>query len=120
MAHRNTNRKIKPDKWYLVNCLDLSTTGTPRLYSKEFDNRLQAVNCLKRHKFDNYLFDFIKGRDAIRLKLNFTKKLMSLGEYLYKYNYLNYMIDYQDKKSYRTKYRRHQRRKRGHLYKKWG
>ena len=114
------HRKIKPKKWYIVNCLDVSIQGIPRLLSKEFDNKQQAKNCLKVNNFDNYLFDFILGKDAKRLKMQFTLKKLSFIDYLHKYRYENYMITIQDKKSYRTKFRRHQRRKRGDLYKKWG
>lgn len=111
-------KDIKSNKYYIVDTGRLDRRGKPKLLRKEFDNAEQVKMNLKKLLADDLRFDWIKGSEAIELGLIIMKNFQGLGFYLKKYNYSNIMTTEQEKKSYRTKYRRHQRRKKGNLFKR--
>jgi hypothetical protein len=115
------NRPIEPNKWYIVDTYNRDRYGKPKLLKKRFDNKKQIkMNIKKLLGNDDVRFDWIRGSEAISLNLRIMNRFPSLRVYLKKYNYENYMITIQDRKSYRTKFRRQNRNKRGELYGKWG
>lgn len=113
-------RAIQPDKWYIIDLLRLDIHRRPKLIKKPFDNVKQIKMNLDEHFPRNLRFDWIKGKKAIELGLKISTLCPNLNIYLRKYYYRNYMITPQDRKSYRTKFRRHNRTKKGEYYRKWG
>lgn len=113
-------RKIDPDKWYMVDTLRLDIKGKPKMLKKQFDNQEQVMFNIKQHFPNSLRFDAIKGIKAIELGLYVMNAIPNLQIYLRKYRYSADMITDQDKKSYRTKFRRQNRTKKGELYKRWG
>lgn len=124
MGYQKTYRIIKPKKWYLVDTFRSDIGGKTRILKKEYDNRKQAQQnidrIIKEKEVHKLRFDVIKGQDAIDLGVYILNAYPNLNMYLRKYKYENYMVSDQAKKSYRTKFRRHNRQKRGELHKKWG
>lgn len=120
MSYQKTYRIIKPNKWYIVDTFRPDRKGKPRMLKKEFDNPKQIKMNLDEYFPNNLRFDWIKGSEAIELELYVMNSFPNLQVYLKKYRYASNMIHEQDKKSYRTKFRRQNRNKKGELYKRWG
>lgn len=120
MSYQLTYRIIKLDKWYIIDTFRVDKKGKPRMLKKEFDNPKQAQYNLDMYFKGNLRFDIIRGDEAIELGVYVMNAFPNLHIYLRKYRYDNHMIAEQDKKSYRTKFRRQNRNKKGELYKKWG
>ena len=124
MPYQKTYRIIKPKKWYLVDTFRSDVGGKTRILKKEYDNRKQAQQnidrIIKEKGVNKWRFDIIKGSEAMELGVYILNAYPNLNMYLRKYNYENYMLTYQAKKSYRTKFRRHNRQRKGDLHKKWG
>jgi len=111
---------IDPKKWYIIDTFRLTYKGKAKMIKKKFDNVHQIKMCLEKFLNSNLRYDWIRGDEAIELELKIMRFGPEINEYLEKYNYENYMVTYQDKKSYRTKFRRQKRTKTGELSKKWG
>lgn len=131
MSYQKTYRIIKPEKWYIVDTFRPDRKGKPRMLKKEFDNPKQIQHNLDMYFKGNLRFDMIQGKEAIELELYVMNAYPNLQIYLRKYQYANYMITEQDKKSYRTKFRRQNRfgitndsrkccKVKLELHKKWG
>ena len=120
MALSKSCRLIRLEKWNIIYTFRSDRQGKPRMLKKEFDNPKQAKYNLDMYFRGNLRFDIIRGDEAIELKLQVMKAFPNLHIYLRKYRYENHMIAEQDKKSYRTKFRRQNRTKKGELYRKWG
>lgn len=111
---------IQSDKFYIVDTKRLNRKGRPKMLKKRFDNVKQVKMCLDKYLDSDIRFDYLKGKEAIDLGLEIMRYAPQLNVYLRKYCYENYMVTDQDKKSYRTKFRRHNRNKRGEYYKRFG
>ena len=131
MGLQKTYRIIKPNKWYIVDTHRTDVKGKPRMLKKEFDNKRQVQQNLDEYFPGNLRFDILKGSEAIKLGVYIMNAYPNLQVYLRKYGYANYMITSQDKKSYRTKFRRQNRlnvkgdnrkccKTKLELYKRWG
>jgi hypothetical protein len=121
MGHYNkTDKLIKPDKWYIVDTYRLNQKRRPMVIRKEFDNVEQIKHQLDIHFPNNIRFDYIKGDKALELGLYLIRAYPNLRIYLRKYRYTPDMTTDQEKKSYRTKFRRQNRNKGGQYYKRWG
>lgn len=126
MSWQRTYRIIKPDKWYIVDTYRIDPSGKPMMLKKEYDNSKQAKNMInyiiENLKANKYRFDIIQGSEAIFHKITIRNGYPSLRLYLRKYNYSDHQISEQQRKSYRTKFRRQNRtkQKNGEFYKKWG
>lgn len=119
-AKRKPHYPINPSKWYLVDTKRLTRQGRPKVLKKSFDNVKQIKMCLSQYLGAELRFEYIKGSEAIELGLQIMRWFPGLRIYLRKYCYDNDMITPQDKKSYRTKFRRHHRTKKGIYYKRFG
>lgn len=119
-SYQKTFRKIDPSKWYIVDTFRRDPKGKPKMLKKPFDNPQQIKLNLDMYFPNNLRFDYIKGSKAIELKLYIMNAYHSLRVYLRKYRYSIDMTTEQEKKSYRTKFRRQNRTKKGQFYKKWG
>jgi len=120
MARRKAYYEIDPKKWYLIDTKRLNREGRPKMLKKPFDNVHQVKMCLAKFLNSELRYDYLRGDEAIEMGLKISRYAPHIYVYLKKYSYENYMITEQDRKSYRTKYRRHNRTKKGYLYKKWG
>lgn len=124
MSYQKTYRIIKPNKWYIVDTYRPDRRGKPRMLKKEFDNKKQVLDNIKmiidKKSVHRFRFDAIKGSEAMELGIYIMNAYPNLRIYLRKYNYLPHMVTPQNRKSYRTKFRRQNRNKRGENYKKWG
>lgn len=124
MGYQKTYRIIKPKKWYIVDTYRPDVGGKPRMLKKEFDNKKQVIDNIKmiigKKSVHKYRFDAIEGKEAIELGIYILNAFPNLRVYLRKYNYANYMVTPQDRKSYRTKFRRHNRNRRGDYNGRWG
>ena len=111
MSFQLTYRIIKSDKWYIVDTMRYRN-GKPRMLKREFNNKhiiQYNINRLsKLHGIDKLRFCPIKGKKAIELGLTITNKNITLGDYFYRYRYDGFET-FQQKKSYRTKFRRQNR-----------
>lgn len=119
-SYQKIFRKVKKDKWYIVDTFRVDPKGKPKMLKKEFDNKKQAEMNIEKYFPGNLRFDIIKGEKAIELKLYIMNAYPNLKVYLRKYRYAPEMVTEQNKKSYRTKFRRQNRNKRGPFYKRWG
>lgn len=124
MAKHINKRPVNPDKWYICDTNRVSSeTGLPRLLKKTFDNKYQAKRAVEEHLKGMLNFDFIKGSDAIELGMtimNYAPYLCDYvsDRYLRKYQYNLEDTTWRNKKTYRTRFRRHQRAKKGEYYKR--
>lgn len=99
------NRKIKPNKWYLV---DTIKHKEPRLIRIDFDTKADVISRIEK-KLDGYLrWDYVSGKDAIANKLRFKIRFQNTGgKTIEKYDYAPEHTTIQERKSFRTKFRRH-------------
>lgn len=109
-AKINKYREIQPKKYYIV---DLDDPYKPRLIAKYFDSKSQARFCIGKFlKADFRRFDIVTGQEIIDDPIDwFTSTLVGNGERIAKYDYPPELISQQEKKTWRTMYRYHQRRK---------
>lgn len=122
MAHIN-KRPVNPNKWYIVDTRRISKLNkVPRLFKKQFDNSYQAKLCIRKYLKDEMRFDYIKGSEAIELGMTvmnyYPKVWPNTGSYNIKYEYNEEDITKRDRKTYRTRFRRHKRAKKGFYYKR--
>lgn len=112
-------RKIKRNKWYIVDLRSKGRIGY-KLFKVEFATKKKAKEALKRNLGGKtFLFDVVKGDQAIEFKFTFTKVgFTSLG-YILKYDYPEDKITEQQRKSFRTKYRRWKRNYKKELTAGW-
>lgn len=115
-------RQISPEKWYIVDLFRVDHYKKPTMLKKAFDNHKQAQMSLDKFFKGKLRFDIIQGFDAIRMKMVIRNAKPDLGTYLHKYRYAADMMSHQERKSYRTKFRRQKRNKQvnGDTYKNWG
>ena len=101
-------RKIRIDKWYLV---DTIITYNPRMLKVDFHHEQDVLDFISNSLEGSLRWDCIKGVDAIVKGLTFKEKHPDLPSILI-YNYPPDCLSNQDKKSYRTQYRRDERKNR--------
>lgn len=116
-------RPVKPNKWYVVDTDRISLINkVPRLFKREFDNNYQAQLYIRKYLGDSIRFDYIKGSEATEIGMtimNRWPRLFKKNEsYGSKYEYNEEDVTTQNKKVYRTRFRRHQRAKKGEYYKR--
>lgn len=99
---------IKPHRWYIV---DLRRKGqySYKLLNKNFESKKVAQQALKRTAKENELFfEVIKGEQAIEFGFVLAYG-PTYADYMLKYDYPPELVTIQDRKSYRTKFRRWKR-----------
>lgn len=121
--HHINRRPVKSNKWYIVDTERISKLNkVPRLFKKEFDNSYQAKRCIERYLGNNIRFDYIKGSEAINLGMTVMNRFPAVYKKhctnASKYDYTEEDISWRDKKTYRTRFRRHNRGKYGDYYKR--
>lgn len=123
MSQFIVKRIIKPNKWYIADLRRISKiTQTPRLLKKELDNVYQAKKIISKYLDNSLRFEYIKGSKAIELGMTIMNLVPRIytGRPIYwlKYDYADTDTTVRNKKTYRTRFRRHQRAKKGEYYKR--
>ena len=108
------------NKYYIVDTLRRDQNFNMVMLKKPFDNKRQAQMAIDKCLNKSIRFGVIKGSKAIELGMTIPNRAPTLRVYLRKYNYPDHLTKDQEKKSYRTKFRRQNRDKKGEFYKKWG
>lgn len=100
--------KILPHKWYIVEAFGKNQNGNMQILRAEFDKKKEAQIAIKVNYPNRQIYyDVIKGRQAIEFCMEFKKRFQKM---VIKYDYPETIGETkQDRKSFRTKYRRHRR-----------
>ncbi len=122
MQHIN-RRPVQPNKWYIVDTNRISKLNkVPRLFKNKFDNSYQAKTCIRKYLGDSIRFDYIKGSQAIELGMTVMNRDPQVwgkpGFFGRKYDYEEEDTTWRNRKTYRTRFRRHNRKKNGFYYKR--
>ena len=106
-------RKINPKFWYIVDLRHQTRDNSYYLLNHSFKTKKEAKRILEKNIKDNTVyFDVIQGSEAIEFKFRFREETadgMTYLDYLRKYDYPPELETMQQKKSFRTKYRRWKR-----------
>ena len=101
---------IRNKKWYIVDLRKKNKKGNYYLLRHVYDTKKEAKRILDLNFKDRlYYFEVIKGKEAKACSFKMATKdtdLTSNLDYIRKYDYPPELETHQDKKSYRTKYRR--------------
>lgn len=117
---RRKARVIEPDKWYIVDLTNRNVNRTYKIIRAAFKTKSRAIEAIQRHLNDREIyFDVIKGKDVLHYEIPFVAMHYHGIPYLMKYDYPPEALTYQDKKSFRTKYRRWLRNYKRPLPKFW-
>lgn len=115
-------KPIQPDKWYIINTFDRCKKNLPRYYLKAYDRRVQVIRAIYKQIKDPITYDYLKGSEIIEmgiipLDMVYIRRFPKPPTTKYDYNIR--LMTRQEKKSFRTKFRRQNRNKRGELYGKY-
>jgi len=103
MPSRKVNRKVDATKWYLV---DTITNRLPTLLRKEFDTKKDAIRFIENKLNGDLVWDYLPGSEVIEMGLRFKMKGPRLGVQVIKYEYPPELLSQQERKNFRTKFRR--------------
>jgi len=99
---------IQGDKWYLV---DTINHKEPRLVRIDFNTKQDVINRIKYNLHQDIRWDYISGEMAILNKLKFKRRGRNMGNiHVDKYEYSPELLTRQERKSFRTKFRRYVRK----------
>jgi len=114
--------KIRDKYWYIVDLRKKTMDKSYYLLRKGYASKKEAKRILELNLKDRlYYFEVVKGTQAKEFGFRFRKKTQagSYLNYIVKYDYPSELETLQDKKSYRTKYRRWKRTFNKELNKGW-
>jgi hypothetical protein len=106
----NKYKVITPSNYYIV---DMEDMIRPKLVAKYFNKKDQAIFCINKYFGGNFRrYDIVIGQDLLDDPIEWYTGLI-LGDYdrLNKYDYPEEKITQQEKKTWRTMYRYHERKK---------
>lgn len=104
-------RKIKDNRWYIVNLMKKNRGGKFMLIRKSFTSAKKAHKAISLNFPGNeILFEAVKGIDAKEYGFTFNKELSPGWGHVIKYHYPPESMTQQERKSYRTKARRWKRK----------
>lgn len=101
------NRKIKSDKWYLV---DTINKKDPRLIRRDFRNKKDVERVIEKKLKNGLRWHYISGKNAIATKLKFKRRRRFNAE-IEIYDYYPEDTTPRERKTFRTKSRRHAKKK---------